>query len=111
MKKIIILLLLFSIYTTALFSDCISVPPLLSIIPGGGQVYNKSYVKASIIAGTETTLMYLLYNTYKNTHTINTYLLYGIIAVKLYSIIDAYIDAEMKEPINIGKWKRNTQKQ
>ncbi len=92
----IILFLLISIIAINIFSDCLLVPPALSaIIPGGGQVYNKAYIKASLIFITEIALVYFSYDYYKENDYLNNYLFYTFIGVKLYSIIDAYIDKEL----------------
>jgi len=90
---------------------------LWSIIPGGGQIYNKQYVKASIDILAESLLigtainyhikMNDAYSLYEQTHSQAHYdeynyyyqqqqnMIWWWATVKLLALLDAYIDAKM----------------
>jgi hypothetical protein len=76
---------------------------LSSIIPGGGQFYTENYLKGILFVGTEGTLAYFAYQDhidYQNTRDVKfknsrNNLLWWIATVKLISIADAYISANM----------------
>ncbi len=90
---------------------------LLSAIPGGGQIYNKQYIKAGIDILAESLLigtainyhikMSDAYSQYEETHNQAFYdeynfyfqhrqsMLWWWATVKLLAVIDAYVDAKM----------------
>ena len=90
---------------------------LWSVIPGGGQIYNKQYVKAgidilaeSLLIGTAIhyhTKMNDAYSLYKQTHAQAHYdeynyyyqqqqnMIWWWATVKLVALLDAYVDAKM----------------
>ena len=99
MKKI-----LFTAYSLflalILMCDNLWLPPLLStIFPGGGQLYNKNYLKAGIFAAAEITGGILLYNEYKKDGEKESMYRDIFIGIVLISILDAYISKELKENI------------
>ncbi|MGE3062170.1 MAG: hypothetical protein AB7T10_00840 [bacterium] len=97
MKKI--LFTLFSLFVLIhLNAEDLWVPPVLSLIfPGGGQVYNKDYLKAGIFAAAEITTAAVLYKEFKSEGE-RTLLYRDILAgVILFSILDAYVSKELKE--------------
>lgn len=76
---------------------------LSTAIPGGGQFYTQNYWKAILIAGTEGTLAYFAIQDhldYEDTHN-TTYrnrrnnLLWWLATVKVLSMADAYVSANM----------------
>ncbi|NIA23244.1 MAG: hypothetical protein GWP03_03675 [Proteobacteria bacterium] len=111
MKKTLIILL-FNLFIPILLihakTDKAAIAAGLSIIvPGSGQIYNGQFVKAALIAGTETVTGYYIYEfnkksmdendeqekiTYKNYRNNMIWLLSGEI---VYSSIDAFIEAKM----------------
>lgn len=90
---------------------------LLSALPGGGQIYNKQYIKASIDIIAESLLigtairyhikMNNAYSQYEHTHNQAFYdeynfyyqhrqnMIWWWATVKLLAVIDAYVDAKM----------------
>lgn len=86
------LLLLTGILLILTETSCIWTAPAVSgIVPGGGQFINRQYVKGSTLALVEGFIIYLaITDTSKRTDYI--YILAG---VKAFSVIDAYIDAEI----------------
>lgn len=90
---------------------------LWSIIPGGGQIYNKQYIKAGIDIAAEclligTAIQYHIwmndaYSNYEQTHNDAYYdeynfyyqqrqnMLWWWATVKLLSFLDSYVDAKM----------------
>ncbi len=125
MKKIWLLALLVAIFSINLHAEekafntgRSSTKALLwSVIPGGGQIYNKQYVKAGIDILTESLLigtaihyhtkMNDAYSLYKQTHTQAHYdeynyyyqqqqnMIWWWATVKLVALLDAYVDAKM----------------
>ncbi len=86
------------------------------IFPGGGQFYNEAYIKGIILGGAESFLFYLSYreNMLANKEPENRdyhlsmmrkYLFWGA-TVTVYSIADAWVDANMygfDEETKIGR--------
>ncbi len=88
-------------------------------IPGGGQVYNKQYIKAGIISIGEGTLAYLAYSEHTKISEVtipedslkelhiekrNSYLFF-LTGLIFYSMADAYTDAHFfkyKERLKLG---------
>ncbi len=76
---------------------------LSTFIPGGGQFYNEKILKGSIISSIDISCFSLfLYNTYKyNTTRQENYYWSSIgyfitfFAIKMFSIVDAYIDSKI----------------
>lgn len=76
---------------------------LSAAIPGAGQFYTQNYWKAILIAGTEATLAYFAIQdhlNYEDTHNINyrnrrNNLLWWLATVKVLSMADAYVSANM----------------
>jgi hypothetical protein len=86
---------------------------LSATIPGGGQFYTQNYWKGILIAGTEGTLTYFAINDhlhYEDTHNINyrnrrNNLLWWLVTVKIISMADAYVSANMykfKDQMNLS---------
>jgi len=125
MKKTFILIFLFILLSTNLIAEDkpfnagrSSTKALLwSIIPGGGQIYNKQYVKAGIDILAEslllgTAIQYHIemndaYSLYEETHNQAYYdeynyyyqqqqnMLWWWATVKLLAVLDAYVDAKL----------------
>ncbi len=125
MKKIYILTFIIILLSTNLLAEekpfntgRSSTKALLwSIIPGGGQIYNKQYVKAGIDILAEslllgTAIQYHIemndaYSLYKQTHNQAYYdeynyyyqqqqnMLWWWATVKLLAVLDAYVDAKL----------------
>lgn len=76
---------------------------LSTLLPGGGQFYTENYLKGIFIAGVEGTLtFYALKNhiDYKRTGNFDlrnraTNLLWWLALVKIFSVADAYVSANM----------------
>ncbi len=76
---------------------------LSAIIPGGGQFYTTNYLKGIVFTGTEVTLGYLAIKDHLDYQETNNpafknrrnNLLWWIGSVKLLSIADAYVSANM----------------
>ncbi len=72
------------------------------LLPGGGQFYNRQYLKGLLIGGGELFLYSTLYYSIKNYREteqenyfwMGTSAMVGIVWLKLFSITDAYIDAQ-----------------
>lgn len=86
------------------FSKSSGLAMLLSaVIPGGGQFYTTNYLKGILFVGTEVTLSCLAIKDhldYQETNDLNlknrrNNLLWWIATVKLLSIADAYVSANM----------------
>jgi len=88
---------------------------LSTLIPGGGQFYNEKMLKGFIISSIDISSFSLfLYNTYKyNTTKQENYYWSSIsyfiafFAIKMFSIVDAYIDSKM---INAKRSKEKIEK-
>jgi len=94
-------------------STLIKNPPqafLFSLVPGGGQFYNKKYVKGSLVMGLETLAFYSwlenskIYKNYESEEYSlrqNRYLekrnkyAWWVIFLYFYSMIDAMVDAHL----------------
>ncbi|MDD3802835.1 MAG: hypothetical protein PHW02_00420 [bacterium] len=100
MKKI--LFALFSILCfVSLSSQEVFFPPVLSLlIPGGGQFYNKEYVKGAVIAAAELTLCALLYENCRKDEPSSSLYRDLLVGIKLFSSLDAYVFAELKENLS-----------
>lgn len=86
------LLLLTSILLILTETSCIWTAPAVSaVVPGGGQIINRQYVKSGALALVEGFLIYLAV---KDTEKRTDYI-YMLAGVKAFSVIDAYIDAEI----------------
>ncbi|MFO8062410.1 MAG: hypothetical protein R6U31_05740 [bacterium] len=73
-------------------TSCIWTAPAVSaVVPGGGQIINRQYVKSGALALVEGFLIYLAV---KDTEKRTDYI-YMLAGVKAFSVIDAYIDAEI----------------
>ena len=76
---------------------------LSAIIPGGGQFYTTNYLKGILFVGTEVTLSYFAIKDhldYQETNNLaiknrRNNLLWWIATVKLLSVADAYVSANM----------------
>ena len=83
---------------------------LFSLVPGGGQFYNKKYVKGSLVMGLETLALYSwlenskIYKNYESEEYSlkqNRYLekrnkyAWWVIFLYFYSMIDAMVDAHL----------------
>jgi hypothetical protein len=74
------------------------VPPILSLlVPGGGQAYNRDFLKTGIFAAGEIVVGGLLYNEYKNNGERESAYRDIFIGILLFSVADAYISAELKD--------------
>ncbi|MFO7895314.1 MAG: DUF5683 domain-containing protein [Candidatus Cloacimonadales bacterium] len=84
MKKIIILLLFSLLFASLLAEDnldkrALKAAGLSIILPGGGQVYNGSYLKASAVAGLEGAFLSLaLYNYFQSENYYDDYASSGL---------------------------------
>lgn len=119
MKKLILILLI-CLMSFAVFGNekkPLKAAALSLLIPGGGQYYNESYVKFSVVALTETSLLgysifsrtraersyddYLLsmneadYNKYADYYADSQNGLWWTGTVVFLSVIDAYVDAHL----------------
>ncbi len=71
-------------------------------LPGGGQIYNRQYLKGALIGGGEVFLWSTLFYSikrYRETEQENyfwtaTSAMVGLVWLKLFSTTDAYIDAQ-----------------
>ena len=103
MKKIVLIITLFNslLFSEETFIDSsrIKNPQLawkLSIIPGLGQLYNHSYIKAGLIWSMEGYAIFQ-WKKFNYTNQIgkrNTYA-WWIIGLYVWGMLDAYVDAQM----------------
>lgn len=76
---------------------------LSAVIPGGGQFYTENYLKGILFVGAEGALAYYAYQNHKdyqetgnlNSRNRRNNLLWWIASVKLLSLADAYVSANM----------------
>lgn len=97
MKKI--LFAVFSLLCAIIIiGNSLWVPPILSLlIPGGGQAYNRDFLKAGLFAAGEIAVGVLLYNEHINNGERESAYRDIFIGVLLFSAADAYISAELKD--------------
>ena len=103
MKKIVLILTLFNslLFSQETFIDSSRVknPQLawkLSVIPGLGQLYNHSYIKAGLIWSFEgyAISQWEKFNSTKQIGKRNTYV-WWITGLYVWGMLDAYVDAQM----------------
>ncbi len=82
--------------TNPITKDVLIAGGLSLIFPGGGQFYNKKYLKGVLIGGLEVSGIYLTYNLFKDDSVYKEDFAWYLAFFVIYSVFDAVVDAQFK---------------
>ncbi len=82
--------------TNPVTRDVLIAGGLSLIFPGGGQFYNKKYLKGIFVGGLEISGIYLTYNLFKNDSVYKEDFAWYLAFFVIYSVFDAIVDAQFK---------------
>jgi hypothetical protein len=66
---------------------------LLSLVPGGGQWYNRKYLKAVVVGGAALSLGVARH--YESDRTVREDFSWWLVGLYIYNLLDAYVDAHL----------------
>ncbi len=74
------------------------------IFPGGGQIYNKKWIKGIIIGGMEIGGIYYTYDIFRNDSVYKEDAVWFLSFFIIYSVVDAIVDAQFRNiEVDIGE--------